>query len=105
MGRRGPRDRFLDDATEEAVFQIAEDAHDYVDRLVVFGRNPTTNRTERVNLLSERLHERVEIPARSNAPALPVVELVVEGLSAAYRSFRDQGLFEKAIQAQATRPR
>ena len=33
MGRRGPRDRFLDDATEEAIFQIAENAHDQVDRL------------------------------------------------------------------------
>ena len=32
--------------------------HDYVDLLVVFGRNPATNKTERVNLLSERLHER-----------------------------------------------
>jgi hypothetical protein len=105
MGRRGPRDRFLDDATEEAVFQIAEDAHDQVDRLVVFGKDPTTNKTERVNLLSERLQERVEIPARANAPALPVAELAFEALSAAYRSFRDQGLFEKAIQAQATRPR
>ena len=105
MGRRGPRDRFLDEATEEAIFQIAEDAHDHVDRLVVSGRHPATNKTEKVNLLSERLQERVEIPARANAPALPMAELVFEGLSAAYRSFRDQGLFEKAIQAQATRPR
>ncbi|HUY47168.1 MAG TPA: hypothetical protein VMV92_15785 [Streptosporangiaceae bacterium] len=31
MGRRGPRDRFLDGATEEAVFQIAENANDQVD--------------------------------------------------------------------------
>jgi hypothetical protein len=105
MGRRGPRDRFLDDATEEAVFQIAEDAHDQVDRLVVFGKNPATNKTERVNLLSERLQERVEIPARVDAPALPVAELVFEELSATHRSFRVQGLFEKAIQAQAMRPR
>jgi hypothetical protein len=105
MGRRGPRDRFLDDAMEEAVFAIAEDAHDQVDRLVVFGKNPATNKTERVNLLSERLHERVEVPARADAPALPVAELVFDGLTAAYRSFSDQGLFESAIQAQATRPR
>ena len=68
MGRRGPRDRFLDGAMEEAVFEIAENAHDVVDRLVVFGRNPTTNKTERVNLLSERLQERVEIPVRADAP-------------------------------------
>jgi hypothetical protein len=105
MGRRGPRDRFLDDAMEEAVFAIAEDAHDQVDRLVVFGKDPATNKTERVNLLSERLQERVEVPARADAPALPVAERVFEGLSTAYRSFASQGLFERAIQAQATRPR
>ena len=105
MGRRGPRDRFLDDTTEESVFQIAENAHDFVDRLVVFGKNPETNRSERVILLSERLQERVDLPARPDAPALPVAELVFRGLEAAYRSFRDQGLFERAVQAQATRPR
>jgi hypothetical protein len=105
MGHRGPRDRFLDEATEESVFRIAEDAHDTVDRLVVIGKNPTTNKSERVNLLSERLQERVEIPARTDAPALPVADLVYEALAATYRSFRDQGLFERAIQAQATRPR
>jgi hypothetical protein len=105
MGRRGPRDRFLDDATEESVFRIAENAHDFVDRLVVFGKNPETNLSERVNLLSERLQERVDIPARADAPALPVADLVFQGLEAAYQTFRGQGLFERAIQAQATRPR
>lgn len=105
MGRRGPRDSFLDGATEEDIFRIAEDAHDTVDRLVVIGKNPTTNKTERVNLLSERLQEKVEIPARTDAPGLPLADLVYQALEAAYRSFRDEGLFERAIQAQATRPR
>jgi hypothetical protein len=105
MGRRGPRDRFLDDTMEEAVFAIAEDAHDYVDRLVVFGKNPETNKTERVNLLSERLQQKVEIPTRTDAPGLPVAELVYQELEAAYRTFRDQGLFDQAVQAQVNRPR
>jgi hypothetical protein len=105
MGRRGPRDRFLDNAAEEDIFRIAEDAHDTVDRLVVIGRNPTTNKTETVNLLSERLQERVEIPVRTDAPGLPVPDLVFEALEASYRTFLGQGLFDRAIQAQATRPR
>ncbi|MCW2930436.1 MAG: hypothetical protein JWM19_1398 [Actinomycetia bacterium] len=103
MGRRGPRDRFLDEPTEEAIFEIAENAHDQVDRLVVAGKNPATNKTERVNLLSERLQDKAEIPTRVDVPALPVADLVLDGLSAAYRMFRDQGL--QAIQAQATRSR
>jgi hypothetical protein len=105
MGRRGPRNHFLDGAMEEAVFQIAEDAHDTVDRLIVFGKDPTTNKTERINLLSERLQERVDIPARADAPALPETDGVFTALAAACQRFRGEGLFEKAIQAQATRPR
>lgn len=105
MGRRGPRNRFIDEAAEEDIFRIAEDAHDTVDRLVVIGKNPTTNKTERVNLLSERLQEKIEIPTRADVPGLPVAELVFRQLESAYRSFRQQGLFERAIQAQATRPR
>jgi hypothetical protein len=69
------------------------------------GRNPTTNKTEKVNLLSERLQEKAEIPARPDAPGLPVASLVFDALESAYRTFQGQGLFERAIQAQATRPR
>jgi hypothetical protein len=71
MGRRGPRDRFLDGATEEAVFEIAETAHDQVDRLIVFGRDPETGATTRVNLLSQRLEASADIAARTDVPALP----------------------------------
>jgi hypothetical protein len=105
MGRRGPRDRFLDEAAEEDIFRIAEDAHDTVDRLVVFGKNPATNKMEKVNLLSERLQQKVEVPARADAPGLPMTNLVYRALEAAYRTFRGQSLFERAIQAQATQPR
>ena len=105
MGRRGPRDRFLDDTMEEALFEIAEDAHDYVDRLVVFGKKPETNRTERVNLLSERLRQKVEIPARTDATGLPVAGTAYQEPETAYGTFRRQGLFEQAVQAQVNRPR
>lgn len=105
MGRRGRRDRFLDGATEEAVFQIAETAHDQVDRLIVFGRDRLTGKTARVNLLSERLQAQVEIMARADVPALPDEEQAFHQLDVTYRSFRSEGLFERAVEAQAMRPR
>jgi hypothetical protein len=103
MGRRGPRDRFLDAATEEAIFEIAEDAHDQVDRLVIGGRNRVSGRSERVNLLNERLQEKVEVASRPDMLGLPDEAEVFQALSQAYRSFCTQGLFERAVQAQAMR--
>jgi len=105
MGRRGPRDRFIDGATEEAVFQIAEDAHDYVDRLVVAGRNRRTGKTERINLLNERLQEKVDVAPRRDVPALPDEQLVFDLLAKSYITFQADGQFERAIRAQATRAR
>lgn len=105
MGRRGPRDRFLDGGTEAAVFEIAESAHDQVDRLVVAGKNRATGKTEHVNLLNERLHVKVDIMARPDVPALPDEDQVFQELNGAYRAFRTQGLFERAVQAQAMRAR
>ncbi len=105
MGRRGPRDRFLDDATEEAIFQIAENAHDQVDRLVIGGRNRTTGRSDRVNLLSERLQEKVELRAHAGVPALPDEDEVFRALQHAYAAFKSQDLFDRAVRAQAMRQR
>jgi hypothetical protein len=95
MGRRGPRDRFLDGATEESVFRIAEDAHDQVDRLIVFGRDPATGQTERVNLLSECVEVTLELAVRPDVPALPVAQDAFRELASAYRSFKLEGLFDR----------
>jgi hypothetical protein len=105
VGRYGPRDRYLDDATQEAIFQVAEHAYDQVDTLIVRGRNRATGKSDEVNFLGERLHVKVDIPARGDVPALPEESHVFRELSHAYRSFRDQNLFERAIQAQAMRAR
>lgn len=105
VGRYGPRDRYLDDATEEAIFQIAENAYDQVDTLIVRGRSRVTGKSDEVNFLGERLHVKVDLPPRADVPALPEESRVFEELALAYRSFRDQGLFERAIQAQAIRAR
>jgi hypothetical protein len=105
LGRRGPRDRFLDAPIEEAIFQIAEDAHDQVDRLVVAGKSPSTGRVERVNLLNERLQVSTEVAPHPDVPGLPDETAVFQQLGAAYLDFRNQDLFYRAVQAQAMRAR
>ena len=105
VGRYGPRDRYLDDATQEAIFEIAEHAYDEVDTLIVRGRNRVTGKSDEINFLGERLHVKVDIPAREEVPALPEESHLFGQLDLAYRDFRSQGLFGKAINAQAMRTR
>jgi hypothetical protein len=105
MGRYGPRDRYLDSPTEEAIFKIAEHAYDQVDTLIVRGRNRVTGKTDVVNFLGERLHVEVDIAARSDVPALPEETLAFREIDVAYRDFLAQDMFEKAIVAQAMRTR
>jgi hypothetical protein len=105
VGRYGPRDRYLDDATQDAIFEVAEHAYDQVDTLIVRGRNRTTGKTDEVNFLGERLHVKADIPARADVPALPEESHVFREFDLGYRDFRSQGLFEKAIKAQAMRAR
>jgi len=105
MGRYGPRDRYLDNPTEEAIFEIAEHAYDQVDTLIVRGRNRATGQTDVVNFLGERLHVDADIPARSDVPALPEEELVFREIDVAYRNFLIQDMFERAIRAEAMRAR
>lgn len=105
VGRYGPRDRYLDDATQEAIFEVAETAYEQLDTLIVRGRSRITGKSDEVNFLNERLHIKADIPARSDVPALPDESCVFKELDLAYHAFRAQGLFERAIQAQAMRAR
>jgi hypothetical protein len=105
MGRYGSRDRYLDSPIEEAIFEVAEHAYDQVDTLIVRGRNRVTGKTDVVNFLGERLHVEVDIPARTDVPALPEESVVFRELDIAYRDFLAQDMFERAILAQAMRAR
>lgn len=105
VGRYGPRDRYLDNATEDAIFEIAEHAYDQVDTLVIRGRNRVTGKSDVVNLLGERLHVELDIPARSDVPALPEENLVFRELNRIHDEFSAQSIFERAITAQAVRSR
>jgi hypothetical protein len=103
IGRYGPRDRYLDEATEEAVFSIAEDANDYVNKLIVTGINRQTGRSETVNLLSERLQVEVEILPSGAGEVMPDPTTTFTFLDDAYGDFQGQDLLSQAIHAQLMR--
>lgn len=103
VGRYVPKDRYLDEATQETVFNIAENASEFVDRLIVRGRDRETNKVERISLLNERLQKEVTLAGDSVAPEVPDAGSTFSEMDKAYQEFDVQGGFDAAIQAQLMR--
>lgn len=103
MGRYGPRDRYLDADVEEAVFEIAERAHEQVDTMIIRGTSRRTGRSEQVDLLNERVHEEVELRADDDVPSVPVADDTFKAIEKARISMDSVNLLRDAIQAQAAK--
>ena len=103
MGRYGPRDRYIDSQTEEAVFNVAENAQDMVDRLVIAGYDPQVRRVIQVNLLNQRIARDVSVPPNPEAVTLPDEASIFEEIANARRDLDDEGLLAGALEAQAMR--
>ncbi|SDF64467.1 hypothetical protein SAMN05216553_102473 [Lentzea fradiae] len=103
MGKYGPRNRFLDEGIEQAVFELAENAHEIVDRLVVSGINPDTGKAEHVNLLSERLLVEIQLPEHPSTNSVPDSDATFEALENARLKLDGEGLIARATEAQAMR--
>ncbi len=99
VGRYGPRDRYLDSPIDEAIISMAENAHEYVDMLKVYGRNPKTGAIEKVNLLKQRLQRTVDLPPDPRANSLPDMKSTFDAMELAYRNLRMEGELERATQA------
>ncbi|MBM0240382.1 hypothetical protein JNW88_30820 [Micromonospora sp. ATA32] len=105
MGRYTPRNLYLNDEIDEAVFQIAESAHELVDRLVVRGRSRRTNQVEQLNLMTERLEDQVILPASTAAAGFPDPDATFAATVSAYDKFKQRGVFDRAVQALLMRSR
>ncbi|MFC4087262.1 hypothetical protein, partial [Amycolatopsis samaneae] len=101
MGRYGPRDRFLDAGIEDAVFDIAEHAHEQVDRMVVGGINPTTGKAERVDLLNERVQIERNLPENPRVKSIPESDVAFLAIGEARVELDRSALIARSVQAQA----
>ena len=104
MGRYGPRDRYLDAQTEEAVFQVAENAQELVDSLSITGIDPSTERSATVNLLQERVGHTVDVEPNVDATSLPDEKAIFEAMDDARQELDALGLLQTASEAQPVRP-
>lgn len=103
MGRYGPRKRYLNEVTEEAIFQIAENAQEMVDRLIISGYDPRSERVIQVNLLKERIGQEISVDPNPEAATLPDEEAIFEEIVSARQALEDEGMLERAAEAQAMR--
>jgi hypothetical protein len=94
------KDRYLDEATEETVFRIAEQANDFVDRLIVRGVNPDTGRVEPISLLSQRIEKAVELRGSTETPEIPDSVVAFRAIDQAFREMEGSGAIRDAVQAQ-----
>ncbi|MFJ6684681.1 hypothetical protein [Streptomyces werraensis] len=103
MGKFGPRDRYLDEVVDDAVFELAENANDQIDKLIVRGKNPQTGVVEEVNLLKNRLQMERELAPSRDVPSLPDRSEVFFAIDQAYKEFFRNGVLDRAGHAQLLR--
>ncbi|WP_189845958.1 hypothetical protein [Streptomyces rubiginosohelvolus] len=103
MGKFGPRDRYLDNAVDDAVFELAENSNDQIEKLIVRGSNPQTGAIEEINLLKNRLQMEKEFAPSQGVPSLPERSEVFFAMDQAYKEFYRNGVLDQAGHAQILR--
>ncbi|MFI7332826.1 hypothetical protein [Micromonospora aurantiaca (nom. illeg.)] len=99
FGKHGPRDRYIDHGLEQELLQLASAEEEFLDRLVVTGKSRITGSSDTVNLMTERIHEQVELSPQVDNSAFPDVEETFTTLDLTYKKFLASGLLDNALEA------
>jgi hypothetical protein len=105
MGRSGPRDAYLDPDVADQVLAEINNAEDLFDGLVIRGHSKSMTtpagrpKLIEINLLTERLHEVVDLPADGDATNLPDPGKTVRALTNLRRKMHNDGRLGKALEA------
>jgi len=105
MGRRGPRDAYLDPEIAEKVHDFADKAEQFFDSLVIRGTSKTTKteagrpKTVEINLLSHRLSVEEQLPRDSDNPSVPDETALFRAVTRARNQLNGRGALAKAVEA------
>lgn len=105
MGRKGPRDAYLDPAVADQILSEISNAEELFDGLIIRGHSKTEKtkagnpKLVEINLLTERLHEVVDLPADVTATNLPDATETIRELNRARRRMDNDGRLAKALEA------
>jgi hypothetical protein len=99
MSRSSPRDAYLDDSVAESIYAAVDKAEQFFDTLAISGRSKKTGKTERINLLSQRIQVQREILRASAGGNLPDPDAVFEVLVGARKQVKAR--LDKAVEGRA----
>lgn len=105
MGRKGPRDAYLDPEVADEVLGVLDEAEELFDGLIIRGHSKTEKtkagnpKLIEVNLLTHRLHEVAELPADASATNLPRADAAIRALDRARRAMQADGRLDAALEA------
>lgn len=105
MGRKGPRDAYLDPEVADQLLGEIDHAEELFDGLIIRGHSKTEKtkagnpKLIEINLLTERLHEVANLTADTSATNLPDAAETVEELTRVRRKMDNDGRLGKALEA------
>jgi hypothetical protein len=105
MSRKDPHDAYVDDELAKELFEIADEAEQFFDRIRIRGRSKTEKtaagrqKTIEINLLSERLQIERELDSDSENPSLPDQANVFAALDIARTTLAGDGRLQAAVEA------
>jgi hypothetical protein len=105
MSRKEPRDAYIDDELASELFEIADSAEQYFDRITIRGLSKTERtpkgqkKTVEINLLSERLQREATLDPEPENPSLPERTGVFSALGAARQALDATGELQDAAEA------
>jgi hypothetical protein len=105
MGRRGPRDAYIDPEVAQLVYEVSDKAEQFFDSFKVSGKSKTVKtpkgqpKTVTINMLSQRLNVEAELPRDGQNPSIPEEVALFKAITKANRELRDSGALAAAEEA------
>lgn len=110
MGRKGPRDAYLEPGLVEELLGVADRADEFFDTLVIRGHSRTQldhrlrPRLITVNVLNERLLVEAHLKRDDEARNLPTQAAAFSAFDGERDRLRSEGLLERAVEARFSLP-
>jgi hypothetical protein len=105
MGRRGPRDAYVDPEIADLVYEISDKAEQLFDSFVVKGKSKTIKtpagnpKTVSINMLSQRLSLDTELTRDARNPSTPDEKALFKAITRARKELQDSGALAAAVEA------